>query len=353
MGKKLRPIFILVTVMSVIANKNADAEILYEVINLGTDWFMGEYYNVQALSINNNGQIAGGTQAVGGGSGFAILFDSSGNTNNMKLAPKGSSAKSINDYGQIIGYSKNSTGIENATLFDSTGNGNHIYLGAGRAYSNNNLGQIVGVSVSGATLFDPTGNGNNVSLGNGTPYAISNNGHIVGTVNKKAALFDISGNGNTILLEASYTSDAYSVNDSGQIVGYSNGYATVFDPSGNGNNITLESGYYSAAYSINNLGQIVGVSASNPGPATFCATLFDPTGNGNNIDLNTVIDPSSGWYFYRALDINDLGWIVGIGYSPSGLGLEEGFLLKPIPEPASILFLGMGIASIMGKRRST
>ena len=25
------------------------------------------------------------------------------------------------------------------------------------------------------------------------------------------------------------------------------------------------------------------------------ATLFDPTGAGNNIDLNTLIDPATGW----------------------------------------------------------
>ena len=32
-------------------------------------------------------------------------------------------------------------------------------------------------------------------------------------------------------------------------------------------------------------------------------------------DLNTLIDPSSGWMLEEATGINDNGWIVGYGYN--------------------------------------
>jgi hypothetical protein len=49
----------------------------------------------------------------------------------------------------------------------------------------------------------------------------------------------------------------------------------------------------SMALSINDAGQIVGSVVNKEGWDR--ATLFDPTGAGNNIDLNTLIDPASGW----------------------------------------------------------
>jgi probable HAF family extracellular repeat protein len=72
----------------------------------------------------------------------------------------------------------------------------------------------------------------------------------------------------------------------------------------------------SSARSINDNGQIVGfASNSSNSERTY---LFDPTGRGNNKDLNTLIDPSSGWTLNRAYYINDNGWIVGSGINPAG-----------------------------------
>ena len=99
----------------------------------------------------------------------------------------------------------NSSGYNQATLFDPTGNGHNINLGSLIGYDQsgacciNNKGQIVGYAytfprilhlIETAVLFDATGNGNNIDL-NTLIYppsdwnlmratAINDNGWIVG-----------------------------------------------------------------------------------------------------------------------------------------------------------------------------
>jgi hypothetical protein len=67
------------------------------------------------------------------------------------------------------------------------------------------------------------------------------------------------------------------------------------------------------------------------------ACFFDASGGGNNIDLNTLIDPSSGWKLTYAESINNNGWIVGTGTNPDGY--SRAYLL--LPEPATFILLGM------------
>ncbi len=334
----------------------APAVCRYEVIDLGT--LPGGTASSAACSINDSGQIVGGS-LNSLGNYRATLFDESGGGNNIDLgtlAGSTSYAYSINDSGQIVGRSHNS--YDRATLFDPTGEGSNIDLGImGRensiANSINNNGRIVGwgnnsSGNSCAVLFDPSGAGNNIDLGTlGGRYAsaraINNHGQIVGwssliSGSGRATLFDISGNGNNInlgLLAGSFYGEAYSINDSGQIVGYCGDlsehyFATLFDSSGSGNNIYLGSlgGSSSRAQSINNSGQIVGWAENSLGQRRAC--LFDPTGVGNNIDLNTLIAADSGWTLEYAMSINNHGWIVGNGTNPDGFG--HAYLLK-IAEP--------------------
>jgi hypothetical protein len=43
--------------------------------------------------------------------------------------------------------------------------------------------------------------------------------------------------------------------------------------------------------------------------------------DGAAIDLNTLIDPNSGWLLGAAYDISDSGWIAGTGpFDPDGPG---------------------------------
>lgn len=275
-----------------------------------------------AYSINNNGQIVGQAQNTlvhGSAYSYACRFDPTGNGANKNLGTVGgtgySSAYSINNQGQIVGYAPNIYNFSHATLFNSGGNIDLGSLGgansASYAWSINDLGQIVGYSNENgdrATLFDPTGGGANIKLSDAS-------------------------------------SRAYSINDLGQIVGRSYGFgppsfhACLFDPTGMKANIDLApNGGSSEAFSINDLGQIVGYINDR-------AYLFDSTGQDNNIDLNTLIDPASGWVLTQAKCINSDGWIVGQGIYDGGYCA---FLL--VPEPATLLLFALGGLALRRKK---
>jgi len=250
----------------------------------------------------------------------------------------------INNAGQVVGTSSNADGKVRATLFDTSGAGNHIDLGTlggerSMAWDINNAGQIVGAAETGAgdmhaTLFDPTGGGNNLDLGTlgETSHArgINDLGQIVGSSkvemidaewaqSERATLFDPTGGGDNIdlgTLDGYTDSTAMAINNLGQIVGYayraeSGERAVLFDGTGGGNNVDLGvlSGggtTSSRASDINDAGQIVGWSW---GAFAGRGTLFDPTGAGNNIDLGAFADSSAT----MALGINENGQVVGYG----------------------------------------
>jgi uncharacterized membrane protein len=347
-----------------------------QLIDLGT---LGGQQSC-AYSINDKGQIVGwaGQNPNSSGDQKACLFDASGGGANINLQPAQpgvfifGAAQSINNKGQVAGWAMDLMNGDYACLFDSTGGGANKSLQphssqSGRAYSINDSGQIVGqIYVKNvyyyACVFDSTGNGANKNLGSGCAYS-NNESEIVG-FRTKACIFDSTGNGNNIDLGAiggGRYSTAYSINDSGLIVGSTyinnnifsnNTHACIFDSTGNGFNIDLGTlgGSSSEALSINDSGQIVGwalPSLENQNPIEpLHACLFDPTGHGNNIDLNTLIDPSSGWTLNYAYCINNNGWIVGEGVHNNS---THAFLLTP--EPATLLLFSLG-GLILRKRKS-
>jgi uncharacterized membrane protein len=76
--------------------------------------------------------------------------------------------------------------------------------------------------------------------------------------------------------------------------------------------------------------------------------------NGVAVDLNTLIDPNSGWTLEKATAVSDTGWIAGIGlYDPDGAGgadaYERLFSLQ-IPEPASMVLLALGGLALLKRR---
>ena len=79
------------------------------------------------------------------------------------------------------------------------------------------------------------------------------------------------------------------------------------------------------------------------------------------VDLNTLIDPASGWTLNRATRISDTGWIGGGGtFDPDGPGgqaaYERLFLMHvpatAIPEPATAVLFGVAVGGVaMASRR--
>lgn len=81
------------------------------------------------------------------------------------------------------------------------------------------------------------------------------------------------------------------------------------------------------AYDLNSAGTIVGFAAANAadpsGSSSARAVLWE---EGAQKDLNTLIPTGSGWLLEQAVDINDAGWIVGVG---TFNGQSAAFLLTP------------------------
>jgi hypothetical protein len=147
---------------------------------------------------------------------------------------------------------------------------------------------------------------------------------------------------------------AVAINDAGAAVGYTSKYdgsgvymgerAVRWDASGTaaielGNLGTDASGYTETnIYAINDAGIAVGYaddyddSGTNLGERAVFWGL-----NGDAVDLNTLIDPVSGWTLTQAHAISNTGWIGGSGlFDPDGAGGQESYarlFLLQLPAP--------------------
>jgi hypothetical protein len=135
----------------------------------------------------------------------------------------------------------------------------------------------------------------------------------------------------------------YAINDAGTIVGYADRYdgsgayldniAVRWDGSGTaatglGNLGTDPDGLTdSTAFDINNAGIVVGYAAHHDGSGALIgdrAVYWDL--DGAAVNLNTLIDPLSGWTLEYANFISDTGWIAGAGmFDPDGLGGQDAY----------------------------
>jgi probable HAF family extracellular repeat protein len=264
-------------------------------------------------------------------------------TGSIKLSDSNSRAFTVNDAGQVVGYSINA-GAVHATLWSEFGATNLGTLGGlnGIAYTINNLGQVVGYSnIEGdvaqhATLWNGTSATDLGTLGGSFSAAISINdqGQTVGVATNAAG--------------ASY---ATLWNGTSAVALESLGGPQTFLPSIN-DTIVGNRSLQSFAWDINNSGQIVGYSNITDGLTTR-ATLWN---NTTPIDLNSLLtasDVNAGWVLVDATGINDNGSIVG---SASNTLLDIpyiAFLLSPVPEAdtSAMLLIGLGVMSFMVRRR--
>lgn len=368
-------VFLLaVTGVSDLRADNPNTPPQYRLIPLG---IVPGYSKSSASCINNQNQIVG--DVVNHGHDYqGVCFDASGNGNNHLCGSLGgrNSASSINNLGRIVGYSF----IDSYN--DSDQHAVEFVCGqlpiplvplnlSSSATQINDDGHVVGYVNTGSHLSEavkfipsstehPDGGYEILPIPQSLPglylsssaWCINNNRQIGGNLtlngldNPYAILWNSTPEGYFPVMLGGIASGSEgqlrSINDIGQGVGIagtiSGGpfYATMFDLSGSGNNISLGTinGGNTCAQAINNSGQIVGWEV-NAG-----AILFDSTGGGNNYFLNRLVKNLNGWNLTEAMDINDNGWIVGDGIN--SIGQSEAFLLIPVPEPATLLLLGLG-----------
>jgi probable HAF family extracellular repeat protein len=268
-----------------------------------------------------------------------------------------SGANAINDSGTVVGWASygNNYNFTNPEAAVWTGG---MYTGdAYMSYATgiNNSGQVVGYTV------DQVGNDdaflNVPGLGNfaaGVANGINDSGQVVGWAvlsyngPRQAFIYSSSGGIYGLGTLGGNESQALAINNLGQVVGWadaSGGYQ-AFLHTGTGSLILSDDlgtlgGDLSQALAINNLGQVVGWAET--GSDNNDAFLYS---NGSMLDLNSLIPSNSGWTFQQATGINDNGQICGNGLCD---GQEEAFLLtpNPVPEPSTLALLGAGALALL------
>jgi len=281
--------------------------------------------------INDLGQVTGESYTPGGGPGrHAFLYDGGKMIDLGTLGGPISGGLGINNAGQVAGYSWTATNETDAFLYE---HGSMISLGEGSASGINNAGQVVG-------LNDHLGTLGGFYTG---AFAINDLGQKTGYSDTFGAIpFDFA-NGVIPLDTVLYPGD---------------GAFHAFISDGNGmTDLGTIGQALSVGYGINNRGQVVGGLVDITAGGIGSAFLYD---GKRMADLNSLVDPRSGWSIVDARGINDAGQIVAFGTNPNVQGGGgHALLLTPIsgavPEPAAwtMMIAGFGAVGAVARRKRT
>lgn len=172
-----------------------------------------------------------------------------------------------------------------------------------------------------------------------------------GNPERTAFLYDLF-NGVTLLgTLGGHVSEANDLNDTRQVVGWSETSVANEerpflwgDAAGGMQDLGSLGGHSGRANGINNGGMVVGMSDVG-GSATFDYHAFLYS-NNHMVDLNTLIDPASGWRLVSATDINDAGQILATACHGIDCRAVRLDMIPGVPEPGAWLMLLAGLGLI-------
>ncbi len=336
----------------------------YSVVDLGS---LGGIYSV-GLGVNNSGLVSGFSYLPGDSSEHAINGD--GLTSPQDLGTLGgiySQAYSINNLGNMVG-SASLTGDSGYHAFQLNSGAvpplaalkdlNALVVsGDSRAFSINDKDQVTGFSTTAdatehAVIWQTdntiTDLGTLDGTGNSQGLAINAAGQVAGfsslTGNKAthAVLWAADGAKTDLGTLGGTHSAAYGLNAQGDVAGSATTtldaqhaflwQSTSVPPM---SDLGTLGGTFSEAHGISSLGEVVGNSTTLNNAAQK-AFLWQ-SGSGLK-DLNTLIDPLSGWTLLEAQAISDDGrYITGVGiFTGAGIaGERHAFLLKKLVSDAT------------------
>ncbi len=266
------------------------------------------YTETYAAAINANEQVVGLAKAPGDARFCRAFLWEKGRLRDLgALGGQYSSARALNDAGQIVG---------GATRSDDT---MHAFLWERERMQD--LGTLAG---------------GDFSLADG----VNRGGQVVGAANRTANgsshafLWERGRMRDLGLLPGGAAAHAHAINDKGQAVGWAGAASgethSVLWQNGQAIDLSAPDSDVNAAWDINNRGQIVGNFAN--ARQRMRAFVWEA---GRMRDLNALIAPGSGWTLQFACKINDRGQIIGKGLRQ---GETHAFLLTPLkpgPMPAT------------------
>lgn len=321
----------------------ARAQPRYTVKDLGT---LGGEISV-ARAVNAAGDVVG-SSATATSFSHAFLYRNGVMTDLGVPIGSHSDALAVNASGQIVVQSAD---LDVRSFLYSNGQFTDLgdLGGAITATAINDLGQVTGNAAtasfeSHAFLYS---NGMIQDLGTfgGTsalPRDINNSGQIVGSrgvrdpftgmIESHGFLYD-----HGVVQDFGANAGPGAINDLGHFIAGVAGMGPVLNR--NGQVTPLQGG---RPFALNNNDEVVG-DASFSG--SLHAVIYE---DGSPVDLNTLIPANSGLTLFQAYDINDSGLIVGAAMT--ALGDTHAFLLTPVPEPAGLTLVLLGVPALFRHR---
>jgi hypothetical protein len=348
----MRSLLLLCAVVLLFACTSAYADYPYEVTDLGV---------FQPLAVNGNGTALGLISSSPFSSPVLATY-SKGLVdlipNDHSLFFSGISAAAYTDSGTIAFSANVTTNSTNTTQFGAPviyKNGSYTVVpnvtglqGIPNSWGLNNAGVVAG-NVSGVGNFVFDGTSTTTTSTNDRYFAFNNLNQQLGVVRQAPfGLTMVVNNSGTITTLLDSRGNPLFI--TGPSVINDNEYAIIAGQLGiiNGSLFSVLPGVASGSYvslAANNLAVGAYIIPGGGNGTTTRALYFNGT---TGVDLNSLIDPTSGWILTSATWVGDTGYIIGQG---TDNGVAANFLLTPVPEPVASGLLLISGTLLFSRRR--